>query len=85
MMDRGTIPNHVEFYYKNKFEKLVHLVGFIIRNVSRCTVARTSKKEVFNLTVSDIATQLNVRFFKMSVNMRTLLRWHSVVHVAVRE
>jgi len=22
---------HVEFYSKNKFEKLVHLVGFIIR------------------------------------------------------
>ena len=24
-------PKHVEFYLKNKFEKLVHLVGFIIR------------------------------------------------------
>ena len=24
-------PRHVEFYSKNKFEKLVHLVGFIIR------------------------------------------------------
>ena len=24
-------PKHVEFYCKNKFEKLVHLVGFIIR------------------------------------------------------
>ena len=23
---------HVEFYSKNKFEKLVYLVGFIIRN-----------------------------------------------------
>ena len=23
-------PKHVEFYSKNKFEKLVHLVGFII-------------------------------------------------------
>jgi len=28
---RGNCPNHVEFYSKNKFEKLVHLVGFIIR------------------------------------------------------
>jgi hypothetical protein len=27
---------HVEFYYKNKFEKLVHLVGFIIRHPSIC-------------------------------------------------
>jgi len=24
-------PKHVEFYSKNKFEELVHLVGFIIR------------------------------------------------------
>jgi len=24
-------PKPVEFHYKNKFEKLVHLVGFIIR------------------------------------------------------
>jgi len=33
---------HVEFYSKNKFEKLVHLVGFIIKNLSRCTVTWTS-------------------------------------------
>ena len=26
-----TCPKHVEFYSKNKFEKLVHLAGFIIR------------------------------------------------------
>jgi hypothetical protein len=31
-------PKHVEFHSKNKFEKLVHLVGFIIRNLSRCMV-----------------------------------------------
>jgi len=24
-------PKHVEVYFKNKFEKLVHLVGFVIR------------------------------------------------------
>jgi len=30
-MDRGTVRKHVEFYSKNKFEKLVHLVGFIAR------------------------------------------------------
>ena len=24
-------PKHVEFYSKNKFEKLVHIVGFIVR------------------------------------------------------
>ena len=26
-------PKHVEFHSKNKYEKLVHLVGFIIRNI----------------------------------------------------
>jgi len=35
-------PKHVEFHSKNKFEKLVHLVGFIIRNLTRCTVTWTS-------------------------------------------
>jgi hypothetical protein len=30
-----TCPKPVEFYSKNKFEKLVHLVGFIIRNLWR--------------------------------------------------
>ena len=33
MTDRGTVRNMLEFYSKNKFEKLVHLVGFIIRIV----------------------------------------------------
>jgi hypothetical protein len=36
-------PKHVEFHPKNKFEKLVHIVGLIIRNLSRCTVTWTSK------------------------------------------
>jgi len=30
MMDRETVRKNVEFYSKNKLEKLVHLVGFII-------------------------------------------------------
>ena len=28
---RNKCPKHVEFYSKNQFEKLVHLVGFVIR------------------------------------------------------
>jgi hypothetical protein len=35
-------PKHVEFHSKNKLEKLVHLVGFIVRNLTRCTVTWTS-------------------------------------------
>jgi hypothetical protein len=30
-----TCPKHVKFYSKNKFEKLVHLVGFIIEKLQR--------------------------------------------------
>jgi hypothetical protein len=33
-------PKHVEFYSKNKFEKLVHLVGFIIRTSLEVTTER---------------------------------------------
>jgi len=29
--EQRNCPKHVEFYSKNKFEKFVHLVGFIIR------------------------------------------------------
>ena len=36
---------HVEFHSKNKFEKLVHLVGFIIRNLTRCMVTWTPNTE----------------------------------------
>ena len=31
MMDRGTVRNMLSLYSKNKLEKLVHLIGFIIR------------------------------------------------------
>ena len=36
-------PKHVEFYSKNKFEKLVHLVGLLYyyKKLSRCTVTWT--------------------------------------------
>jgi len=33
-------PKHVEFHSKNKFEKLVHLVGFIIRSSTVCNSLR---------------------------------------------
>ena len=39
-------PKHVEFYCKNKFEELVHLVGFIVRNLARCTVTWTSNSSL---------------------------------------
>ena len=35
-------PKHVEFYSKNKFEKIVHLVGFIIKI---CHDARSPERQ----------------------------------------
>ena len=36
-------PKHVEFYSKNKFQKLVHLVGFIVRSIDG-SVANTDRR-----------------------------------------
>jgi len=47
MMDRGTAPKHVEFYSKNKFEKLMHLVGFVIRIYHD---ARSSECQILTVT-----------------------------------
>ena len=37
-------PKHVEFHFKNKMEKLMHLVGFIIRKFTACFVFLDVKK-----------------------------------------
>jgi len=34
-------PKHVEFYSKNKFEKSVHLVGFIVRTDMTVIISST--------------------------------------------
>jgi len=39
-------PKHVELYSKNKFEKLVHLVGFVIRMYHD---ARSAERETHHL------------------------------------
>jgi len=41
-------PKHVDFYSKNKFEKLVHLVGFVIRTQNN---GRTKKDVGFILPI----------------------------------
>jgi len=49
-------PKHVEFYSKNKFEKLVHLVGFLIRiyhdtRSPECQTSQSLSKEIFQLSL----------------------------------
>ena len=41
-------PKHVEFHSKNKFEKLVHLVGFIVRKLTWCMVTWTLDFQYFS-------------------------------------
>jgi len=44
-----TSPKHVEFYSKNKFEKLVHVVGFIIStNYNFAHILSCLYKNIFN-------------------------------------
>jgi hypothetical protein len=45
-----TCPKHVVFYSKNKFEKLVHLVGFIIRTYHDARSSGCQKKLIEFLT-----------------------------------
>ena len=61
---QGNCPQHVEFHSEHKFEKLVHLVGFIIRNLARCMVTWTSKKttvkSILYLAIYFLAAQCNI-------------------------
>ena len=47
-------PKHVEFYSKNKFEKLVHLVGFIIRiyHDARSPEHRITERNLYGIDIS---------------------------------
>ena len=49
---------HVEFYSKNKFEKLVHLVGFIIRRSDYNVYS--SRTVHANVDVTEIHTEVTL-------------------------
>jgi hypothetical protein len=44
-------PKHVEFHFENKFEKLVHPVGFIIRKI--CQHARSHERKKWKILAFD--------------------------------
>jgi hypothetical protein len=48
---QGNCPKHVQFYSKNKFEKLTHLVGFIIRIYHD---ARSAEREIPKGIIFDV-------------------------------
>ena len=68
IMDRGTVRNIQSFVPKNKFEKLVHLVGFIIRiyHNARSPERQTSLLSFCNIHIfsNDIYTQPVVTVWK---------------------
>jgi len=66
-------PKNVEFYSKNKFEKLVHLVGFIIRMLNN------AQFPVFRRTVSFPIVMWYCQYMDYKVSMvdeyRALVEW----------
>ena len=43
---QGNCPKHLEFHSKNKFKKIVHIVGFIIRKLHYD--ARSHESQIYN-------------------------------------
>jgi hypothetical protein len=57
-------PKHVQFYCKNKFEKLVQLVGFIIRILLSV--------RLFKITHSDVSFPLNTYINLLTTSVLSL-------------
>ena len=51
-------PKHVEFHSENKFEKLMHLVGFIVRNHSNFA-SHTRMPQYWNVVLHTIHPQIS--------------------------
>ena len=72
MMDRGTVRRHVAFHSKNKFEKLVHLIGFVIRSKTYRRVlpqCKLNNYSVFMNTIELFKMQRAVGLFLRSVSL----------------
>jgi hypothetical protein len=67
-------PKHVDFHYKNKFEKSVHLVGFIIRNLTRCTVTWMSNYSCSSLNASTLKRRVRNLLYEIIFNF--ILFWN---------
>jgi hypothetical protein len=63
---QSNCQKHAEFHSKNKFEKSMHLVGFIIRNLSRCTFTLTSKSKSTHLLDAKFAVIIECNYFLVS-------------------
>jgi hypothetical protein len=73
-----TCPKHVEFYSKNKFKKLAHLVGFIIRIypflfVLYILICYTKQYPILYRVIHEIWTSMQMQSKKVSGNMAPIL------------
>jgi len=59
---RASCPKHVEFYSESKFEKLVHLVCFIIRICQDARSAERQKLTSFRLLYPSLYLSINNLF-----------------------
>jgi hypothetical protein len=56
-------PKYVEFHSKNKFEKLVHLVGFIIRNAYKVLSHRKVRSKAVLLKLHELLHDKAIHLF----------------------
>jgi len=70
MMDRGTVQN-MQFYSKNKFEKLVHPVGFIIRIYHN---ARSTERHINTIFMTWDSRKLTAATVLVENKMRNRVR-----------
>jgi hypothetical protein len=69
--DVPSCPKHVEFYFKNKVDKLVHLVGCIIKNLSQCRVTWMSYSSKMNWEECSIMSLCFVSIYLFNTTVST--------------
>ena len=72
-------PKHVEFYSKNKFEKLVHLVGFIIRSQTQLHLLWKQHICFYKVTTCFDPKWVIMRYTKMCT-IRLLVQFYTPFH-----
>jgi len=82
-MEQRNCPKQLEFYCKNKFEKLVHSVDFTIRILSSVQLCRTEFRDrscrwsvVQYVTVSSVVELNDNTYHMLGYHWEKLVRWH---------
>jgi len=79
-------PKHVEFYSRNKFEKLVHLVGFSIRIYLYCLTSYPYRSQFWTYVRHSELRSNEARVFSVNYGTKSLivtLPWAEREHTQV--